>query len=63
MANFSTHLGGGVFVIATAALVVYHFNLTDVLTLQGLMLIGITASLLPDIDAPQSKPARLIFFF
>ncbi|WPL17804.1 hypothetical protein Thiowin_02846 [Thiorhodovibrio winogradskyi] len=61
MANFQTHLGVGTAVVGTAALSVHTQGLTDFGQTQWLLVLGVAASLAPDIDADDSHPVRAFF--
>lgn len=61
MANFRSHLTGGAFVSGVAAFVSYGQGLSNVAETQALFALGTAASLLPDIDADDSKPVRGLF--
>lgn len=61
MANFRTHLTGGALVAGTAAFASYGEGLSNSAETQALFALGTVASLLPDIDADDSKPARGVF--
>ncbi|MBK1707163.1 metal-dependent hydrolase [Halochromatium glycolicum] len=61
MANFRAHLTGGALVAGTAAFASYGEGLSSSAETQALFAIGTAASLLPDIDADDSKPARGVF--
>lgn len=61
MANFRTHLSGGALVSGAAGFVSYGEGLTNATETQLLFLVGTAASLLPDIDADDSKPVRGLF--
>lgn len=61
MANFNAHLTGGALVSGIAAFASYGEGLSSSAETQALFVVGIAASLLPDIDADDSKPARGIF--
>lgn len=61
MANFQTHLGVGTAVIGIAALGVHTQADTDFGQTQWLLIVGVAASLLPDIDADDSRPVRAFF--
>lgn len=61
MANFQTHLSGGALVASVAAFACHGQGLTDTEQTQLLFTIGVAASLLPDIDADDSRPARTLF--
>lgn len=61
MANFQGHLTGGVLISGIAAFAAYGQGLIDSTETQVLFVIGTTASLLPDIDADNSKPVRALF--
>ena len=61
MANFQTHLTGGALVSAAAAFASYGHGLSGVTDTQALFVVGNAASLLPDVDADDSKPLRAVF--
>jgi membrane-bound metal-dependent hydrolase YbcI (DUF457 family) len=61
LANFRTHLTGGAVVAAIAAFASYGEGLSDAAETQALFAVGTAASLLPDIDADDSKPLRAVF--
>lgn len=61
MADFQTHLTGGALVSAVAAFASYGEGLSGALETQVLFVVGAIASLLPDIDADDSKPLRTVF--
>jgi len=61
MANFRTHLTGGALVAGTAAFASYGEGLSNSAETQVLFVVGTVASLLPDIDADDSKPVRGLF--
>lgn len=61
MANFQTHLSVGIVVVGTAALGVHTEGLADLQQTQWLLVVGVIASLLPDIDAEDSHPVRAFF--
>ena len=61
MADFRTHLTGGALVAAAAAFASYAHGLSDAAGTQALFAVGTAASLLPDIDADDSKPLRAVF--
>jgi hypothetical protein len=61
MANFQTHLGVGTAVVGTAALAAHTQGLTNFSQAQWLLALGVGASLLPDIDADDSRPVRAFF--
>ncbi len=61
MADFRTHLTGGALVSAVAAFSSYGQGLSGALETQILFVVGTMASLLPDIDADDSKPLRAVF--
>jgi hypothetical protein len=61
MANFQTHLNGGILVSGAAVLALHRGGLAgDDQTLPYFVL-GVVGSLLPDIDADTSKPVRAFF--
>ncbi len=61
MANFRGHLTGGVLISGVVAFVAYGEGLVNSTETQALFVIGTVASLLPDIDANDSKPVRALF--
>jgi membrane-bound metal-dependent hydrolase YbcI (DUF457 family) len=61
MANFRTHLSGGALVAGMAAFASYGEGLSNSAETQALFVVGTAASLLPDIDADDSKPVRGLF--
>jgi hypothetical protein len=61
MANFQTHLIGGAMVSSAGAFASYGQGLTGAGETQALFALGVAASLLPDIDADDSKPVRGVF--
>jgi membrane-bound metal-dependent hydrolase YbcI (DUF457 family) len=61
MANFRTHLIGGAVVASGGAFAAYAQGLSDAAQTQALFAVGVASSLLPDIDADDSKPVRAVF--
>jgi hypothetical protein len=61
MANFRAHLTGGALISGAAAFACYGEGLTSSAETQALFVLGTAASLLPDIDADDSKPVRGLF--
>lgn len=61
MANFRTHLTGGAVVAAVAAFASFGEGLSNAAETQALFAVGTAASLLPDIDADDSRPLRAVF--
>ncbi len=61
MANFHTHLIGGALVSSAAAFASYGQGLSGTGETQALFVVGVVASLLPDIDADASTPVRAVF--
>lgn len=61
MANFRAHLTGGALISGAAAFACYGEGLTNTAETQVLFVLGTAASLLPDIDADDSKPVRGLF--
>jgi membrane-bound metal-dependent hydrolase YbcI (DUF457 family) len=61
MANFKTHLIGGAIVSSAGAFASFGQGLSDAGDTQALFAVGVAASLLPDIDADDSKPIRAVF--
>lgn len=61
MANFNAHLTGGALVAAATAFATFAEGLSSAHESQALFLVGLGASLLPDIDADDSRPLRGVF--
>lgn len=61
MANFKTHLIGGAVISSAGAFASFSQGLSDAGETQALFVVGVAASLLPDIDADDSKPFRAVF--
>ncbi|WP_462322070.1 metal-dependent hydrolase [Halochromatium sp.] len=61
MANFRSHLTVGALVSGVAAFASYGEGLSNAVETQALFVLGTAASLLPDIDADDSKPVRGLF--
>ncbi len=61
MANFRSHLTVGALVSGVAAFASYGEGLSSSTETQALFVLGTAASLLPDIDADDSKPVRGLF--
>ncbi|UHD15749.1 metal-dependent hydrolase [Thiocapsa bogorovii] len=61
MANFQTHLNGGIFVSVAAVLGLHGAGLVEQGATLGYFALGVAGSLLPDIDADASKPVRAFF--
>ncbi|MCF7991164.1 MAG: metal-dependent hydrolase [Thiohalocapsa sp.] len=61
MANFQTHLSVGAVIASAGAFASYGQGLSDAGETQALFVVGVAASLLPDIDADDSKPIRAVF--
>jgi membrane-bound metal-dependent hydrolase YbcI (DUF457 family) len=61
MANFQTHLIGGAVISSAGAFASYGQGLSGAGETQALFAVGVAASLLPDIDADDSKPVRAVF--
>ncbi|MBK1617039.1 hypothetical protein CKO42_00945 [Lamprobacter modestohalophilus] len=61
VANFRSHLTGGALVSGVAAFASYGEGLSSSTETQALFVLGTAASLLPDIDADDSKPVRGLF--
>lgn len=61
MANFETHLYGGVFVSGTAVLALERLALVPEGHTLTFFALGVGGSLLPDIDADASAPVRAFF--
>jgi hypothetical protein len=61
MANFKTHLIGGAIASSAGAFASFGQGLSGASETQALFAVGVAASLLPDIDADDSKPIRAVF--
>lgn len=61
MANFQTHLNGGILVSGGAVLALHGLGLASDRQTLGLFVLGVVGSLLPDIDADASAPVRGFF--
>ncbi|MGB5737413.1 MAG: metal-dependent hydrolase [Thiohalocapsa sp.] len=61
MANFKTHLIGGTIVSSAGAFASFGQGLSGPGETQALFVVGVAGSLLPDIDADDSKPMRAVF--
>lgn len=61
MANFKTHLIGGAVISSVGAFASFGQGLSNAEETQALFMVGVAASLLPDIDADDSKPTRDVF--
>jgi hypothetical protein len=61
MANFQTHLNGGIFVSGAMVLGLHGGGLVEPGATLGYFALGVAGSLLPDIDAEASKPVRAFF--
>lgn len=61
MANFQTHLNGGIVVSAATTLTFYTAGLIRGEETLPLFTIGVVGSLLPDIDSDTSKPVKALF--
>ena len=61
MANFQTHLNGGIFVRGAAVLALHGAGLVEPGATLGYFVFGVAGSLLPDLDADASKPVRAFF--
>ncbi|MEA3278225.1 MAG: metal-dependent hydrolase [Pseudomonadota bacterium] len=61
MANFSAHLYGGAAASSVGSLAVYALGWAGPEQTQLLFFLGVTGSLLPDIDADNSAPVRGFF--
>lgn len=61
MANFQTHLNGGIVVSGVAVLALHRLGLVQEREALGLFALGVAGSLLPDIDADASAPVRAFF--
>lgn len=61
MANFQTHLNGGILVSAVATLSLQIADLVQDGQVMVLFILGVVGSLLPDIDSNSSKPVRGFF--
>lgn len=61
MANFNTHLSVAAAVSTASALLTVDVHLMAYEDLPGLIFLGILGGMLPDIDASNSKPVKLLF--
>ena len=61
MANFQTHLIGGAVASSAGAFASFGQGLSNSGETQALFALGVVASLLPDIDADDSRPVRAVF--
>ena len=61
MANFQTHLNGGIFVSAAATLSLHVAGLVEQSQTPALFVLGVAGSLLPDIDLERSRPTGMLF--
>ena len=61
MANFRTHLTVGTVAASAAAFASFGQGLSDPAETQALFAVAVAASLLPDIDADDSRPIRAVF--
>lgn len=61
MANFKSHMIGATAVSITSAGLIIQLHLTTYGESIALILMGIIGGMLPDIDAGNSKPVRLLF--
>lgn len=61
MANFQTHLNGGIFVSVATVLGLHGAGLVEQGATLDYFALGVAGSLLPDIDADASKPVRAFF--
>ena len=61
MANFQTHLNGGIFASGASVLGLHGAGLIEPDATLGYFALGIVGSLLPDIDSDASKPVRAFF--
>lgn len=61
MANFQTHLNGGLFVSGAAVLALHSVGEVTPSQTLPLFALGVAGSLLPDIDADHSRPVRIFF--
>ncbi len=61
MANFQTHLNLGILVSASAVLALHLGGLAGANQVAVLFALGVTGSLLPDIDSEHSTPSHALF--
>ena len=61
MANFAVHVRTAAFVSSTLAIFGVSLNVLSVSHLPWFVLVGTFGGMLPDIDAAQSKPVRLLY--
>jgi membrane-bound metal-dependent hydrolase YbcI (DUF457 family) len=62
MANFNTHLSMALVISTGAAIAAVNVNLITNADMAWLIFLGTLGGLLPDIDATNSKPAKMLFF-
>lgn len=62
MANFNTHLSMALVISTGAAIAAANVNLVSNADMAWLIFLGTLGGLLPDIDATNSKPAKMLFF-
>ncbi len=62
MANFNTHLSMALAISTGAAIAAVNVNLVTNADMAWLIFLGTLGGLLPDIDATNSKPAKMLFF-
>ncbi len=61
MANFNVHLSVATTASSVVAVFGVNLNIVDVSHAPWLVFLGIIGGMLPDIDAVNSKPVRLLF--
>ena len=61
MANYSTHLAGGIVIGVVGGLSSIWFEITDILPSLGVMVAGIAGGLAPDVDHDSSRPSKILF--
>lgn len=62
MANFNTHLTAALAISTGAAIAAVNVDLIANTEMAWLIFLGTLGGLLPDIDATNSKPAKMLFF-
>ncbi|MGZ8189729.1 MAG: metal-dependent hydrolase [Methylococcaceae bacterium] len=61
MANFTTHLTSAAAASAGAAVLAVNVHLISLTEVPWLIFLGVVGGMLPDIDADNSRPVRLLF--
>lgn len=63
MANYQTHLNGGVLIGAAAALVSGGLGMVDAVEMPFVALVGTWGGLAPDLDSDNSRPVTIMFTY